>query len=208
MRKKTKAPNVHAEDSDEMRNRIIEASMKYMKVYGSQKLSMVDVASAARVSRATVYNYFDSKEALIEAVSGALDSVFFNGLHADVAQHERLDDRAAAIAIFIRQCWTDQEHTPWYGFLSPLDEAAFLTTNAGEHTLIMMKFLRPYVQKARKNNEIRSDLDLTRTTEWIARVIMSFAFPPPEARMDDPKEIRRFFRDFLFAGLAPIGEAS
>ena len=187
--------------NDEMRDRIIEASVRYMKVHGSQKLSMVDVAKTAGISRATVYNYFDSKESLIDAAQQALDKVFFEGLNASLVGCKNLTEQVAAIAIFIRQSWTDRNHTPWYGFLSPLDEARLFASKAGEHTLIMMNFLKPYVQAAKKSGELRSDIDIGRATEWIARIIMSFAYSSPAPKMDNPAEIKRLFNDFLMKGL-------
>jgi AcrR family transcriptional regulator len=192
------------DSSDEIRKRIIDASIRFMTVHGSQKLSMVEVANLAGVARATVYNYFGSKEAMVEAAEYSMDQNFFHGLEKCVAEHRDLVDRVASMAIFIRRCWTDREHTPWYGFLSPLDEAVLVVSHSADHLRRLAEFVKPYVVAAQKSGEIRATLNPGRTSDWIARLVLSFALEPADSSMDRPKEIRQLFHDHLMHGLAGV----
>jgi AcrR family transcriptional regulator len=185
----------------DVRRRIIEASIRYMSVYGSHKLNMTDVARVAKVARATVYNYYQSKEGLMEAVEHFLDGQFIEALTREAAKHKRLDDRVAAIAILIRRSWTDEKHTPWFGFLSPLEEATVVISQSAEHQRVLIEFLEKYIVEAKKAGEIRANLDPPRTADWIARILFSFAFEPADKSLNKPGEIRRFIKDYLLAGL-------
>lgn len=188
-------------DADEMRERIIEASKRLMSIYGSEKLSMTDVARAAKVSRATVYNYFQSKGRLLSAAETSLRAVFFDALSKAVAAVDTIEDKVAEIAVFIRQSWIDQRHTPWYGFLSPTDEAILVAKGSREHYRALIAFVAPLVDRAKENGEVRVDIDPVRAGEWIARLTLSFALSPADDAMNDPREIRRFFKGFLMSGL-------
>lgn len=190
-------------EDDEVRERLINASIQYMNLHGSQKLRMVDVARLAKVSRATVYNYFESKEDLVAAASSAMESTFFDGIRAEISRHKRFDDKISAICIFVRMSWTHRDHIPWYGFLSPIDEATFIAIHAADHAAKMMDFLTPYVQEARASGEISSNLDLRSTTDWLTRIIMSFSYSPANQKMQEAKHIKAFIRKFLIDGLAP-----
>jgi AcrR family transcriptional regulator len=52
--------------------RILEAAKTLFGEHGSGEVTMAEVAAAAGVSRATVFNHFGSKHALVEAVTGAV----------------------------------------------------------------------------------------------------------------------------------------
>jgi AcrR family transcriptional regulator len=49
------------------RERILEAALDVLACSGTRRLSLSDVANTARVSRPTLYRWFPSKEALLEA---------------------------------------------------------------------------------------------------------------------------------------------
>lgn len=50
------------------KKRILEASLDLFLKYGIQKVSVVEIAKEAEVSQVTIYNYFGSKEDLIQEV--------------------------------------------------------------------------------------------------------------------------------------------
>ncbi|MGI9433129.1 MAG: TetR/AcrR family transcriptional regulator [Myxococcota bacterium] len=54
------------------RTRILEAARALFGEHGSGEVTMAEVAAAAGVSRATVFNHYGSKHALVEAVTGAV----------------------------------------------------------------------------------------------------------------------------------------
>lgn len=56
-------------DAEASRARILGAARALFSAHGSSEVTMADVAARAGVSRATVFNHFGSKHALVEAVT-------------------------------------------------------------------------------------------------------------------------------------------
>jgi AcrR family transcriptional regulator len=55
-------------DSNAARERLIDAAEACLDRFGLAKTTVEDIASAAKVSRATIYRYFDNRDELLLAV--------------------------------------------------------------------------------------------------------------------------------------------
>jgi len=53
----------------EQRIRIVDAARRLFANHGFDEVTMAEVAAAAGVARATVFNHFGSKHALVEAIT-------------------------------------------------------------------------------------------------------------------------------------------
>jgi len=78
------------------RTRILEAAHDLFGEQGAGEVTMADVAEAAGVSRATVFNHFGSKHALIEAVSESVYAGYRAILDNAVA------DRKTPVPVLVR----------------------------------------------------------------------------------------------------------
>jgi AcrR family transcriptional regulator len=58
-----------SEERDAQRNRVLDVAVALFAKRGFDDVSMTEIAEAANVARATVFNYFGSKHALIEAIT-------------------------------------------------------------------------------------------------------------------------------------------
>jgi AcrR family transcriptional regulator len=62
------------ESRDDQRQRVVQAAYRLFAEHGFDDVTMAEIAEEAAVARATVFNYFGSKHALIEAITeGVLD---------------------------------------------------------------------------------------------------------------------------------------
>lgn len=72
----------------ETRDRILEGALQAMGRVGLRRLTMADVAEAARLSRGTVYRYFPSKEDLLAVLAEYERDRFSEGLRRSLAEEK------------------------------------------------------------------------------------------------------------------------
>ena len=72
----------------ETRDRILEGALQALGRVGLRRLTMGDVAAAARLSRGTVYRYFPSKEDLLAVLAVYEQDRFSDGLRRSLASAE------------------------------------------------------------------------------------------------------------------------
>jgi AcrR family transcriptional regulator len=82
------------------RERILEATLEVLSRSGPRKLSLSEVAAAARVSRPTLYRWFPSKKALLEAFGRHEQRKYDDGIAEAVAGLEG-EARLEAVLRFI-----------------------------------------------------------------------------------------------------------
>src|SRR5215510_6965760 len=80
--------------------RILAATLEVLGRAGPRRLSLSDVAAAAGVSRPTLYRWFPSKEALLEAFGAYEQAKFDAGIAAVIAGLAKTD-RLEAVLRFI-----------------------------------------------------------------------------------------------------------
>jgi AcrR family transcriptional regulator len=101
-------------DDDEARERIIEAAMRCVELYGPHKTGLSNVAKALGVTRQTVYRHFESTEDLMLAVGAAATEAYLDELADHVAD---LSDPAEAIVEAIARTLERLPHEPFLGLL-------------------------------------------------------------------------------------------
>ncbi|WP_437613297.1 TetR/AcrR family transcriptional regulator [Erwinia sp. V71] len=74
--------------TDEKRNAIIAAASAVFQEFGYERASMNEVARRAGGSKATLYNYFDSKEALFQTVVRTYSTHFLTGAAEELVTPE------------------------------------------------------------------------------------------------------------------------
>ena len=75
--------------ASDMRQRLLDGALRCVASIGLGRLTVEDVAEASAVSRQTVYRYFGSRDALIEAVILREEQVLLARLTAAVQRHEQ-----------------------------------------------------------------------------------------------------------------------
>jgi len=169
-----------AERSELGAERILDAAAQLFVEQGIGRPGMEDIARAAGCSRATVYRYFENKQALLRAFvhREARD------VTAQVArQLERSADRrdvvADAVVATLAEVRARPHLEPWYtgGATDLLDvfrESPVITALAG--TLL-------------SSSDGEPDADLGR---WLLRVVMSFLREPGETPEEERRLVERF----------------
>jgi AcrR family transcriptional regulator len=83
------------------RERILDATLEVLARSGPRKLSLSAVAAAAGVSRPTLYRWFESKEALLEAFGAHEQAAFDAGIAAVIAGVAKTDRLEAALRFIV-----------------------------------------------------------------------------------------------------------
>lgn len=190
------------EDNRAARDRLIDAAEQCFARYGVAKTTVEDVASAAGVSRATVYRYFDGgRDELILAVLMREASKFLGRLDRRLDRQRSFADALVEGVVYtLREIRGEQQlallfapeiagHT---GSIAGASEALFRATT---------EFLRPLLEDAQRSGDMRNDVDIDDAAEWILRTILSLLTVQGPVRRSDAR-LRQFLHAFLVPALA------
>jgi AcrR family transcriptional regulator len=196
------SPSAVAPDGTE--ERILAAAERCLARLGLARLSLTDVAAQAGVSRGAVYLHFADRRALIDAVLTRAAGRFVARCAEAVSRHRTLVDQVAEAAVFIREHQADQVLT----LRLPADEeslfATLLTTRLERVVEEWVDFWLPYLAAAAERGELRDGVDHRQASEWIVRMMLSFAIMPAVSfDAERPAEVRAFVRSFVVDGLGP-----
>jgi AcrR family transcriptional regulator len=169
---------------------------------GLARLSLTDVAVQAGVSRGAVYLHFADRRALIDAVLTRAASTFVARCAESVSRRRTLVDQVAEAAVFIREHQGDRVLT----LRLPADEesllATLLTTRLERVVEEWVEFWIPYLTAAQERGELRDGVDHRQASEWIVRMMLSFAVMPAVSfDAESPAQVRAFVRSFIVDGL-------
>jgi AcrR family transcriptional regulator len=184
------------------RERILEAAEAFLRRHGLRRLSMGEVARAARLSRGSVYRYFRERDALVEAVlERAADRFVASSLPA-VRRRKTLAAQVGEAAVFIREHLRDE----LVSLHLPAEEETLVATllTAQMHGVLArwVAFWEPFLRDAQARGEVRADLERAQAGEWIVRMLLSIAvMPSVTVDLDAPGDVRAFVQSFVVRGL-------
>jgi AcrR family transcriptional regulator len=175
------------------RDRILEATFSAVATHGLSRLTVDDVARLAGLSRQTVYRYFDSKDALIQALVYREEETFIGGIRAAHARHDRLEDAMREAILF---CLTAAREHPLLDRLLASEADVllpFLTTRGGG----LIARARAVIEELAAEWGLRNEL-VHRSADVSVRAIVSYVLTPSE---DDPEDIARGLARILVSAL-------
>jgi AcrR family transcriptional regulator len=190
------APN----DTTSARTRLLDAAEGCFKRYGVVKTTVEDVASAAKVSRATVYRYFRDRDELILGVLLREAGRFLNRLAYQIDREPSFDRAVVNGVLFTVDAVRADENLA----LLFAPEAVGITTSVAGASEALFRltaqFLRPFFERAREAGELRPNVDLDDAAEWTLRAVLSLlTVQGPTVRR--PVDQRRFLATFLVPAL-------
>ena len=185
-------------------SQILDAARRCMMQFGAAKLSMVDVARVAGVSRGSVYKYFPDRETLVNAVFELGFWAFSRDLDASMVETDPLEDQLIAGALVVREWNRGVWAVSGNGMLGQADFAWVVTWGSQPAMVQMIDILTPRIEDAKARGEVREDLDARLAAEWVARIMHSLSTNPTIGiDADNPEQLADFLRAFIVQGLAP-----
>ena len=195
--------------SDVAERAILRAGARLLEERGVQRMSMQAVAADARVSKATIYRRWPSKDALVlDLVSSAMaDSTGDHGTAVDGAT-----DARGELLAWVR-AGLESERTPLGVALQ------HLVRRAAEDQVLAARLRGSVLEQHRRRfaaivergihlGQIRPDLDIARLLDLVSGpLIFRKLIAGSEAPVGDPTEHARVIVDMLWPGIraAPAG---
>lgn len=154
----------------ENQRRILETALELFETQGVEATTIDAIAEAADVSRGTFFNYFPTKESLLNAIATEeLRDLQRRGIAAGDAS------AVARIYALMRALLTDSLaflHVTRYILL----DAMLHPTQASSPSAHLDALLKPLVQQAQAQGEIRADLDPVAVTGALVGVYLGAFF--------------------------------
>jgi AcrR family transcriptional regulator len=183
--------------------RILDAAERCMSRLGLRRVSMTDVAVQAGLSRGSVYFHFGDRATLVDAVLSRVATRFVSSSERAVRSRRTLAGQVGEAAVFIREHLGDELLTLRLPAEGDSLLATLLTVQIDRLLGEWIEFWLPFLGEAEDRGEIRAGLDHRRASEWIVRIMLSFAVMPSVTfEIDDPEAVRAFVHDHLIVGLA------
>jgi len=193
-------------DGAAARERLIDAAEACIDRFGLAKTTVEDIATAAKVSRATIYRYFDNRDELILAV--VLRSLERSG-DADVAEHLADADTPERFGVGLVDAMVQLldrlRHDPKLEVLLNRDTGGVSATISGASEALFAIVLddwRPFMSLAQRRGLLRPDLDVDELSEWVLRCVLSL-LTVEGPRHHSAQDERRLLATFLAPALVP-----
>jgi AcrR family transcriptional regulator len=177
-----------------MEQRVLDATKSCCEKWGVEKVTIDDIASEARVSRATLYRLFPGgKDVLFEALRVRELEDFFARLadHLDLAVD--LEDLLVRTVVAATHDLRDDQHLAAMLALSPGDTLGGLTVDGLPRIIrVATVFLMPLVDAYLPRRES------ARLVELLARLVISYFLAPSDhVDLGDPESARTFITTFI-----------
>lgn len=188
------------------RGDLLAAAARRFVAVGIRKTTMEDIASEAGAGKATLYRYFDNKDAVIDALLAREADRFVAEVSAAVVEHDRAVTRieaafVAGVRFFVDHPMLTKGRDEEPGELLPRIQAT-----SGPMVLRGLELYADLIAEGVEDGELRR-VDPQTAAEVIVRLILSyFSFRPMVVRVDDPDELRGFGRALVAGGLARTAE--
>lgn len=184
------------DDEDAARERLLDAAEECFAQFGPSRTSIEDVARAAKVSRSTVYRYFEGRNELLAAAYMRENAAVFDRVKVLMSEDGTFAERVVRVTVRAINALRSGRYFPTLfssdGALmsSQAIIASQMFYEAGQSTM------RPFFEEAQSRGEVAADLDLADFIEWHLRVIFSFSmFDSPIPR--DTASLSRLLEAFI-----------
>jgi len=179
------------ESQAEARRFLLTVARECIDRFGLSKVGLSDVASAAGVTRQTVYRYFDSADELFDAAAVSASGGFLERMRGRVLQHEGLAERIVeTLVVAIRDIPKDAHLSSLVGAGNPLAVSSALRQFFVQEEMLVLS-----------DGDLQLDaLERDELAEILLRLLKSFLDDPGPERGEEE------LRSFLYRWLIPVIE--
>jgi AcrR family transcriptional regulator len=194
----------HIAIEGDLRDRILHAALRCIGRWGVAKTSLDDIAREANCSRASVYRTFPGgKESLLHDVAANEVQTFFQAVDSRLRATSCLEDMLIA---GVEEALSRLREHQALGFLAQFepDRLSLAPSATG-----MGRVLPPAVQftSARLERFVPAAV-ADEASEWIVRIVLSYAAAPPVTTTNGPHHPARLVRGLLLPAISRLVESA
>ena len=190
-RKKNSAANIIALNENTTRQAIIDAALRCLQKYHIEKTSLSSIATEARVTRATVYSYFPTKEDVLHAALMKIVEQFCIKLLAHIEPYHTANERLLESMVYICVEIPKDTHLKFMTDPAMAEQVNAMTLGSKDGEWVRLEILKKILGK-----NIPSQVALEELCEMVTRVTVSVLVMTP-ARKKNRKELYAFFKRFI-----------
>jgi AcrR family transcriptional regulator len=184
---------------DPMVSRILDAGEQCIHRFGIRRTSMSEVARVGKLSRGSIYKYFNDKDALVQGIIQRRQESFLNRTEGRLEKEPTLVDKLTQSVLSGR---ADMQE----GIFAALAEIEpetvammFLNPRFYERSL---SFWPPHVRMAQEAGEISAEVDVSVATDLIMRLVVSLVmFPQMGVVLKTRRTLREYLQQMISHGL-------
>jgi AcrR family transcriptional regulator len=177
--------------SDPMVARILDAGEQCVHRFGIRRTSMGEVARLGKLSRGSIYRYFNDKEALVEGIFRRRQESFLNRTEARLVKEETLVDKLTESVLAGRR----DMHEGIFASLAEIEPETmammFLDSRFYQRSVV---FWPPHVRMAQRSGEISAAVDEAIVTDLVLRLVVSLVMFP---KLGIELKTKRALHDYL-----------
>ncbi len=177
-------------DAQQARERILDAASRCFDRVGIPRTTMADIANESKVTRTTLYRYFENREAVVVGVMLREAQYLRERLLEALAD---IDDVGEFIVEGILFCLREAPKRRLHIYLfggeaSNLMGRLFLSSE--QLFEIGIELVRPLFEPAKEKGLLREGIELEALLEWASRITISY-MTTPSTRIESEDEMRR-----------------
>ena len=159
-------------DVREARGRVLDAAQRCLADNGYLRVTMEAIAAEAKISRATLYRYFSSRNEVLSGVVVRDAERYLERIHPRV---EAVPDLGSAILEFIASTLKAARSDPSIALMftsdDALDTGGILAESSVELFEMVTDFFRPLFEQ--RADQLRVGVTVEDASEWILRTLLS-----------------------------------
>lgn len=187
---------------EEVRERIMEATVASAETAGVRGFSLEDVAARAGVSRTTIYKHFPGgRSQLVEQTATWEIARFWGRLATAVEDLPTLEDRLVAGLVIGRKVMTRSRILA--NLMDP-DLAVLIAAVRPSEPIIhgvIRDYMRDTLAEEQAAGTLRPDVDVEASADYLMRMTLSWLGSPAGVDLTDEAEARRVVRTQFLAGI-------
>ncbi len=187
-------------NTETARERLIDAAEACFERFGVMKTTVEDVATEAKVSRATVYRYFDGRDELLLGVLMREGRRFLDRLSSIFASEPDFGIALIEGTIFTIAAIREDDKL---ALLFTPDAAGTTSSVAGASEAIFnltSDFMGPFIEAAATKGQLREGLSINEASEWMLRTVLSFLTVQGPVERDDDA-LRKYLNTYFLPAL-------